>query len=529
MPSLKNILAPGKPAGSGIPTPIANGKGLGQARSGDATNGENHAAPRDVQLDATQAGFAITVLRLEQAKRVSQKSRDALTKPGAEDWRALVDYVEESRGLFPVEKRSVEFFNSHSSCRPDRVSAMRLALDAARKHAERTGGIQDESDGPSPYSLELVDSSNFFSQEYHLEWLVKGVIVKGDAGAIGGPSKSLKTSIAVDLIVSAGAGVPFLGRFDVPKPLRVALISGETGHRGIQNTARQVCIAREVDSKSLKHVFWGFKVPQLTCDAHLEAIRLDINRHGLELLVVDPFYLALMSRGAGVDPKNMFEMGPILANVAQVCLESGCTPIIAHHFIKNRENAYASPDLGNLAYAGFGQFMRQWMLVAPRERYDAETGLFKLHFVYGGSAGHCGEFAVDIEVGKMDPDLDRRKWTVTFPCLSEDRVAGHEMRQAEETQRMLDNKQLKEATKRQSEQKEVARALEILRKQPDRRLTANRLKEASGWRSEKCKRIFFLLTEGGHAITARFTVPKGQNGHQEVDGIELCVLGDSTP
>lgn len=79
--------------------------------------------------------------------------------------------------------------------------------------------------------------------------------------------------------------------------------------------------------------------------------------------------------------------------------------------------------MGELAYAGIGQFMRQWMLTSRRERYDAESGMHPLYFHYGGSAGHSGELHIDIETGVVDEDFRGRRWRVNVSTPGESRVA----------------------------------------------------------------------------------------------------------
>ena len=68
------------------------------------------------------------------------------------------------------------------------------------------------------FLFEPIDTATFFANDYRMEWLVKRLLVRGQFGVIGGASKTLKTSLSVDLAISLGSGLPFLGVFDVYKP-----------------------------------------------------------------------------------------------------------------------------------------------------------------------------------------------------------------------------------------------------------------------------------------------------------------------
>src|SRR4051812_17484394 len=87
----------------------------------------------------------------------------------------------------------------------------------------------------------LLDSAALDRAPYGQRWLVESVLVPGQPAVLGGPRKSLKTSVAIDLAVSLSAGVPFLGSFAVPRPVRALVLSGESGEAVVQETARRAC------------------------------------------------------------------------------------------------------------------------------------------------------------------------------------------------------------------------------------------------------------------------------------------------
>src|SRR6185369_17207723 len=88
----------------------------------------------------------------------------------------------------------------------------------------------------SAYKFAPLSSKVFASKKFNIEWLVKNLLVKGQPCIWGGPKKSLKTTLGVDLALSLGSGQPYLGKFEVPKPVRTAFISGESGGWTVQET-----------------------------------------------------------------------------------------------------------------------------------------------------------------------------------------------------------------------------------------------------------------------------------------------------
>jgi replicative DNA helicase len=276
----------------------------------------------------------------------------------------------------------------------------------------------------------LLNSAQFAATDYRLEWLVKRLVVKGQPGILGGPRKGLKTSIAIDLAISAGSGMPFLGQFEIAKRCRVALMSGESGEATIKETALRVCRAKGIDLASVS-VFWGFQLPQLTQADHLGALQDALKACGAEVLILDPLYLCLLSGSDPSQASNLMAMGPIYMTLAQVCLSIGCTPILAHHFRLTRANQYDEPQLEDLAYSGVQEFARQWLLLGRREAYQPGTGQHKLWLSAGGSAGQSGLWAVDVDEGVTGEDFRGRVWELKVTTATEVRQAAHDQREQE--------------------------------------------------------------------------------------------------
>jgi hypothetical protein len=204
----------------------------------------------------------------------------------------------------------------------------------------------------------------------------------------------------------------------------------------LKETAVRICAAKGIrlaDTNTL----WGFDLPQLANPQHLEELHDGLVSHGVEVAIIDPLYIALLSgAGAkGLEASNLFDMGPLLRNVAATCLTACCTPILSHHAPK-RVPAGKPLELDDLAFAGFQEFARQWLLVNRRVPFNPEQpGYHQLWLSAGGSVGLSKLWAVDIEEGELLEDFTGRRWDVTVQTGREE-IAS----QAEDRQRQCEQK-----------------------------------------------------------------------------------------
>jgi hypothetical protein len=274
--------------------------------------------------------------------------------------------------------------------------------------------------GRDTFSLRLMDSKQLEAKDLSQSFLVKNVLIEGQHCIVGGPKKCLKTGTLVDLAVSLSSATPFLShpQFDVPRKLRVCLLSGESGLHTLRETARRVCESRGLDVADT-NILWGSELPQLANPEHLRVLEKSITDEGVNVLMVDPVYLCLLGGSGGVNPANVFAMGTILKEIGDVGTRTGCTLLLAHHTRKRDiKERFRPTDLDDLAMSGFAEWARQWLLLGRRREYGCD-GKHELWFNVGGSSGHSGSYAVNIDEGIACGAGSGRQWSVCVEAASE--------------------------------------------------------------------------------------------------------------
>jgi hypothetical protein len=164
-------------------------------------------------------------------------------------------------------------------------------------------------------TYQVITSAGLADGDYSIEFAIEGAMVAGQPLEIGGPMKALKTSILIDGAISLASGGFFLGRFKVNRPRRVLVMSGESGLGTIQETANRISAAANLNLADLANLIWSPDLPKFGSADHMESLEKLLRDEGVEILFLDPAYLAMPSADAG----NLMAQGELLRNWIEVC------------------------------------------------------------------------------------------------------------------------------------------------------------------------------------------------------------------
>lgn len=427
------------------------------------------------------------------APRNGQAARVVVLRGPAGEYRDKIDPENGFQRAAMLERAGVQFgiaFEEMMTLDAQIVSA----ADQADQQAEKSERAEE-----APAFTRLLTSAQLRDLEVHTRFLVRGILAEGQPAVIGGRSKVLKTSIAIDLAVTLGSGTPFLGHFNADR-VSVGFWSGESGAATIKETALRIAQSKAVDLGEVD-VLWCFDLPRMCRADHLDHLAGVIRGEGLRVAILDPLYLTLLSPETAGGASNVFLMGALLQGLTKLGQDTGCTIVLLHHFRKGGQADDENPaGLEELAQSGVSEWARQWLLLQRRSAYQGD-GVHHLWMRCGGSAGHSSLWGVTIDEGLIDPDtFSGRKWDVSV-CPAADARA--------EAERDKANRRAAEKEKRAAENRQ--RLLEVLRQYPEGE-TGKVLREEAGLSGATFASTMACLLQEGLATRCEVTKPRGKYG-----------------
>jgi hypothetical protein len=138
----------------------------------------------------------------------------------------------------------------------------------------------------------------------------------------------------------------------------------------------------------------------------MEKLHEQLRAQECQVVILDPMYLCL----EGVQMNNLVEVGSRLRTFCLMCQDVPCTPVFVHHTLKHIKPTNEPLQLSDLAFAGFAEFARQWLLIR-RRTYYRNDGKHDLILSCGGSAGHGEMLSVSVDEGK-ERGTDLKAWDI---------------------------------------------------------------------------------------------------------------------
>lgn len=262
----------------------------------------------------------------------------------------------------------------------------------------------------------FLTSAELMASDERVEYLINGLLVAGQPCILAGQKKCLKTNILIEMAISLATKAEFLGKFIVPDAVTVGIMSGESGIATIKETAERIARSKSLKLENCNNISWMFDLPKFGNPRHEEKLEQFIKEKEIKVLMIDPAYLCLPIGG---DAGNLFMVGNVLQGIGAIGQRTGCTIILVHHTTKRSGSEKNMPELADIAWSGFQEWARQWILLGRRRQYDPENGgHHELWVNAGGSAGHSQAWALNINEGTPE-DRGGRRWNVEVLKASE--------------------------------------------------------------------------------------------------------------
>ena len=283
---------------------------------------------------------------------------------------------------------------------------------------------------PKQFRTLAIRGNELLAKDVTRDYLIENMLVRHEPMIIGGASKTLKTTIALDMAVSITTQTPFMEKFAVPHLRRVMFLSGESGEATLQESLRLIAAQKGLTNEALQFLHVGFRLPKLSKDGHVEDLIEELQENEIDIVFIDPLYRCL---NVGDGASNVYAMGEQLDSIAEKIHRAGITAVLLHHFRKQGNSHSEQPELEDLSQAGVGEFGRQFLLLKRRVKYQLD-GHHELWFGWGGSAGHQGMRILEATTGVRSTGLTWQTKLHTMEdweaAQEEDKAAREEVRAA---------------------------------------------------------------------------------------------------
>lgn len=367
-----------------------------------------------------------------------------------------------NRALFDLAQQLNDHYVSQEAARDAVVYRARLEvteLDQQGRHAPLTVG-EVETVVASAYALpprgparietrtevasqfRRVSISELKELPRDLRWAARGLLTEHTYGVDSGEEKSFKSYLGLARAVGLAAGVPVLGRWDVPERRRVLLYVGEGGRIPFTSRLEAMCRAYGLELDELDgwlETIYG------TGPADSEPFRDSLKEHLDQfqpaLVHLDPWY---PFQPRGVDSHRYADVGAALGELHSIVADGGASLWITAHMNQSGEGL----GLNRISGAGIQQWADSWCMIKLTER-DIPNGRVTQRIDVGSRQWGGQSYEVDWQTGVLNAETGQLEGEISFTVRLSQQEEGDGRRLSEEQVHLQAKQALIKAGKRQ--------------------------------------------------------------------------------
>jgi hypothetical protein len=240
-----------------------------------------------------------------------------------------------------------------------------------------------KASGPFELTVSTLDDARELART-PIDWVIPGVIAKGDKALVAGPPKAYKTWLVLHIARCVACAEPLFGHSDwtPAEPAGVLLIQ-EEGAPHHWGRRLELVFGTEADHP----VYYSHRSGiNLLDEGHVDALIAEAKSREVGLIVIDPFQRVT----AGVNENDAADTGPVWDSIHRISRETGAATLVVHHARKHDGEPGMDSIRGSSRMAGEVDFMTVQMKSAPGQLdvyidgrdlvLDGDTNYLSLNF-----------------------------------------------------------------------------------------------------------------------------------------------------
>lgn len=273
-------------------------------------------------------------------------------------------------------------------------------------------GIEPSTNGHHPNSepgrFRRWTVPELLNADLTYQWDAVGMLVRPTYGVDTGELKTLKSYFGMSRQIGLAAGVPILGRWEVPERRRVLCYIAEGGRIPYTRRLIRLCEAHNVDPATLDGWLEPiFDAGPLDSDRFRDTLKNHLIDYQPAYVHLDPLY---PFQPMTVNSSQLSQVGLMLNEVQAICADHDATFWITAHMNQTGQGF----DLKRITGAGIGEWGDSWVLLRHRLNADPDRGKFYLSAEIGSRQWGGGVYDIDLDIGHLDPDSGTHDGTITF-------------------------------------------------------------------------------------------------------------------